>query len=140
MYYGAPMKSMTMRAKMYELGVTSSRSRPRVSNDNPYSESLFRTVKYHPRWPSEGFESLEAARLWVKSFTAWYNTKHRHSRIKFVTPAQRHMGEDKEILQKRHELYKEKKRLNKQRWSSGTRNWEHIKTVELNPEQKLEAA
>lgn len=58
---GAPMKSLTMRAKMYDLGVVTSRSRPRVSNDNPYSESLFRTVKYHPRWPSEGFKSLDDA-------------------------------------------------------------------------------
>lgn len=137
---GSPMKSMTMQSKMVDLGVASSRSRPRVSNDNAYSESLFRTVKYHPRWPSEGFESLEDARLWVQSFAIWYNTEHRHSRIKFVTPEQRHKGDDIEILLRREELYKKKKKQNPQRWSSDTRNWEYIKEVELNPEQHKEAA
>lgn len=137
---GAPMKSITMQAKMYELGVASSRSRPRVSNDNPYSESLFRTVKYHPRWPSEGFESLEAARLWVREFTGWYNTEHRHSRIKFVTPAQRHNDEDIAILQEREKLYEKHKQQNPVRWSAKTRNWDHITTVELNPEQNKQAA
>jgi putative transposase len=87
---GAPMKSLTMRANMYDLGVVNPRSRPRVSNDNPYSESLFRTVKYPPRWPSEGFKSLDEARKWVKEFVYWYNNEHRHSRIKFVTPNQRY--------------------------------------------------
>jgi hypothetical protein len=59
---------LTLQAKMHELGVISSRSRPRVSNDNPCSESLFRTLKYCPRWPSEGFKFLEGARQWVKGF------------------------------------------------------------------------
>src|SRR5690554_1736551 len=59
---GAPMKSQTMRAKAYDLGVTTSYSRPRVSNDNPFAESLFRTCKYRPEWPSQDFKSLEEAR------------------------------------------------------------------------------
>lgn len=137
---GSPMKSLTMQSKMYDLGVAGSRSRPRVSNDNPYSESLFRTVKYHPRWPSEGFESLEKARAWVKFFVEWYNNEHRHSRIKFVTPVQRHNGDDIEILKRREKLYHEKKTQNPQRWAANTRNWEHIKEVELNPEQNKQAA
>lgn len=137
---GAPMKSMTMHSKMVDLGVISSRSRPRVSNDNAYSESLFRTVKYYPRWPSEGFDSLEGARVWVKSFATWYNTEHRHSRIKFVTPEQRHTGDDIEILLRREELYEEQKKQNPLRWSTGTRNWGYIREVELNPEQNKEAA
>jgi len=137
---GSPMKSLTMQAKMYDLGVLGSRSRPRVSNDNPYSESLFRTVKYCPRWPSEGFESLEKARLWVHGFVGWYNNEHRHSRINFVTPAQRHRGEDTEILAKRHTLYANKKILNPSRWSSKTRNWTPAGPVELNPEKELKAA
>jgi transposase InsO family protein len=98
---GAPMKAQTMKAKMEELGVQSSYSRPRVSDDNPYSEALFRTLKYRPEWPSSGFVSLEAARDWVQNFVDWYNNKHRHSKINFVTPAQRHRGEDKVILEKR---------------------------------------
>ena len=95
---GSPMKSQTMQAKLYDLGIIPSHSRPRVSNDNPYSESLFRTLKYCPRWPSEGFESLESARKWTERFVAWYNEEHRHSQIRFVTPAQRHRGEDITIL------------------------------------------
>jgi len=137
---GAPMKSLTMRAKMYDLGVITSRSRPRVSNDNPYSESLFRTVKYHPRWPSEGFKSLDEARKWVKEFVYWYNNEHRHSRIKFVTPCQRHDGLDVEILAKRKELYQKKRNEHPQRWSKEERNWQPIGAVELNPEQHKEAA
>lgn len=137
---GAPMKCFTMQAKMYELGVVSSRSRPRVSNDNPYSESLFRTVKYCPRWPSEGFESLDKAREWIKEFTTWYNNEHRHSRIKFVTPSQRHDGLDKEILAARTELYKQKKNEHPQRWSKTERNWQPIGAVDLNPEKEPMAA
>ena len=137
---GSPMKSLTMRAKMYDLGVITSRSRPRVSNDNPYSESLFRTVKYHPRWPSEGFKSLDDAREWVKSFVTWYNNEHRHSRIKFVTPNQRHEGHDVEILAKRKALYRSKRNEHPERWSKKERNWQPIGDVELNPEQHKEAA
>jgi len=102
---GAPMKSSTLLAKMYELGITPSRGRPRVSNDNPYSESLFRTLKYCPQWPTQGFATLEAAQQWVCAFVQWYNHEHRHSRIRFVTPAQRHQGKDHDILAKRHTLY-----------------------------------
>ncbi len=137
---GAPMKSLTLQAKMYDLGVTSSRSRPRVSNDNPYSESLFRTVKYCPRWPSEGFKSLDNAREWVKEFVSWYNTEHRHSRIKFVTPNQRHEGLDVVILEKRKELYQQKRNEHPERWSGAERNWEPEGAVELNPEQHKQAA
>ncbi|EPM69936.1 integrase catalytic subunit [Pseudomonas syringae pv. actinidiae ICMP 18886] len=102
---GAPMKSVTLLSKMYELGITPSRGRPRVSNDNPYSESLFRTLKYCPQWPQDGFASLDAARLWVRDFMRWYNNDHRHSRIRFVTPTERHRGLDHQILARRHELY-----------------------------------
>ena len=130
---GGPMKSITLRAKLQELGVASSYSRPRVSNDNPYSESLFRTVKYHPRWPAEGFESLDAARLWLKDFVHWYNHEHRHSRIKFVSPAQRHRGEDINLLKKRHALYTRMKQRHPARWSTTTRNWQHESIVDLNP-------
>jgi transposase InsO family protein len=137
---GAPMKSLTMRAKMYDLGVVTSRSHPRVSNDNPYSESLFRTVKYHPRWPSEGFQSLDESRQWVKEFVYWYNNEHRHSRIKFVTPCQRHDGLDVEILAKRKVLYQTKRNEHPERWSKEERNWQPIGAVELNPERHKEAA
>ncbi len=135
---GAPMKSMTMKAKMEELGVLPSYSRPRVSNDNPYSEALFRTLKYRPEWPSSGFESLEATRDWVQNFSHWYNNEHRHSKINFVTPAQRHEGKDTELLQKRKKVLEEAKRSNPTRWSKDVRNCVPIGSVTLNPDKEIE--
>jgi putative transposase len=132
---GAPMKSSTLLAKLYELGVTPSRGRPRVSNDNPYSESLFRTLKYCPQWPAQGFADIDAARAWVRDFIAWYNSEHRHSRIRFVTPAQRHRGEDKEILARRDAVYQAARAAHPERWAGETRNWSPIGVVSLNPER-----
>lgn len=133
---GAPMKSLTLLTKLYDLGVTPSRGRPRVSNDNPYSESLFRTLKYCPQWPAQGFADLDAARVWVRDFIVWYNNAHRHSRIRFVTPAQRHRGDDKEILAKRDVVYQAAKAERPERWSGKTRDWSHISVVMLNPERQ----
>ena len=137
---GAPMKSSTLLAKLYDLGITPSRGRPRVSNDNPYSESLFRTLKYCPQWPVGGFADIEAARAWVRDFIVWYNQEHRHSRIRFVTPAQRHRGEDREILAGRHALYQRARARTPRRWSGRTRNWEPIGAVALNPERQVQMA
>ena len=133
---GAPMKAQTMKAKMEELGVLPSYSRPRVSDDNPYSESLFRTLKYRPEWPSSGFESLEAARDWVQKFVDWYNNKHRHSKLNFVTPEQRHQGEDKAILESRELVLEMAKRANPLRWSRDVRNCQPAGPVSLNPEKE----
>lgn len=137
---GSPMKSLTMLTKMQELGVMASRSRPSVSNDNPYSESLFRTCKYARNWPSEGFKNLEEVRAWCQRFVNWYNTEHCHSGINFVTPQQRHLGVDEAILQKRHALYQDAKQKHPQRWSKQTRNWEKPKEVKLNPDKDHQAA
>ena len=98
---GSPMKAQTMRVKLEELGISPSYSRPRVSNDNAYSESLFRTLKYCPAWPSHGFATLEDARAWMLKFVDWYNNRHCHSALKFVTPSQRHRGQDKVLLKQR---------------------------------------
>lgn len=130
---GAPMKSLTLLSKMYELGVTPSRSRPRVSNDNPYSESLFKTLKFCPQWPSTGFADLDAARSWVRDFIRWYNEEHRHSQINFVTPAERHAGKDTAILFKRDALYQQARARHPERWSGNTRNWTPRGAVTLNP-------
>jgi putative transposase len=138
------MKSQTMQAKLYGLGIAPSHSRPRVSNDNPYSESLFRTLKYCPQWPSQGFETVNAARKWVGVFANWYNEEHRHSQIRFVTPAERHQGEDKEILVKRDRVYAQARKRNPSRWPGETWNWTPVDTAALNPEraseEKAEAA
>ncbi|GHD81189.1 hypothetical protein GCM10011419_26780 [Vogesella fluminis] len=132
------MKSATLLSKMYDLGVTPSRGRPRVSNDNPYSESLFRTLKYCPQWPKDGFADLESARAWVRDFIHWYNHEHRHSRIRFVTPAERHVGKDREILAKRDALYRQARECCPERWSRDTRNWQPVGAVALNPERERE--
>ncbi len=131
---GSPMRSFTMQAKMRDLGVASSYSRPRVSNDNPYSESLFRTTKYHHSWPKDGFKNLSEARAWVTSFVDWYNKIHKHSGIKYVTPEQRHKGLDARLLLNRKVTYLKAQQENPSRWSSSIRNWDFIDEVALNPE------
>jgi len=135
---GSPMKGATMLGMLQNLGVVPSFSRPSVSNDNPYSESLFRTMKYKPSYPSKPFSSLEKARVWVHEFVRWYNTEHRHSMIQFVTPEQRHQGEDISILKKRKAVYEMAKRQRPERWSGNTRNWEHQAETWLNPPANLE--
>ena len=139
---GTPMKGATMLATLERLGIVPSFSRPSVSNDNPYSESLFRTLKYRPEYPDDRFEDIEQARQWVKSFVRWFNNDHRHSALKFVTPHQRHTGQDRQILAERKQVYETAKATNPLRWSGETRDWDAIETVSLNPskEQSKEAA
>jgi putative transposase len=132
---GAPMKSLMLKAKMEELGVQSSYSRPSVSNDNQYSESTFKTLKYRPNWPSSGFKTLEEARDWVHEFVDWYNNKHKHSKINFVTPAQRHQGKDGEILAHRKAVLTAAKEKNSIRWAKDIRNCEPVGSVMLNPDK-----
>ena len=117
------------------LGVKPSYSRPRVSDDNAYAESLFRTAKYRPEFPTKGFADLEQARTWAAGFVRWYNFDHRHSGIRYVSPAQRHAGQDHAILATRHEVYVTARELNPVRWSGDTRNWMPIGPVTLNPER-----
>jgi transposase InsO family protein len=88
---GGPMKAAKMLATLQRLGVMQSFSRPSVSDDNPYSESLFRTLKYTPAYANHPFESLTAAREWVDRFAHWYNEEHLHSGIRYVTPGQRYV-------------------------------------------------
>jgi len=135
---GSPMKGSTMLATLQRLGIMASFSRPGVSNDNPFSESLFRTMKYRPHYPSRPFASQEEARDWVDRFIEWYNFEHRHSAIRYVTPAERHHGRETEILERRHQIYKRAKRRHPERWSGKTRNWNPITTVRLNPQLKDE--
>jgi transposase InsO family protein len=130
---GSPMKGATMLATLQRLGVMPSFSRPSVSDDNPYSEALFKTLKYHPGFPDKPFDSLQEAREWVAGFQHWYNEVHRHSALKFVTPAQRHRGEDIAILEQRHALYEAAKARHPERWSGPVRNWEPETIVYLNP-------
>ncbi len=137
---GSPMKGATMLETLYALGITPSRSRPRVSNDNAYAESLFKTVKYRPNYQPKGFKTLSEAREWVHEFVKWYNNDHHHSGINFLTPAQRH-SEDfgLEVLANRKAVYEEARLKNPCRWSKGTRNWSIADKVYLNPEKTEKA-
>lgn len=132
---GSPMKGATMLATLQDLGVVPTFSRPSVSNDNPFSESLFKTLKYRPHYPARAFESLLAARQWVGQFVHWYNREHRHSAIRFVTPHERHEGLENGLLQRRDDVYEAAKAANPQRWSGATRNWQPVRVVHLNPDQ-----
>lgn len=138
---GSPMKAATFLATLEKLGVQSSFSRPRVSNDNPYSESLFKTMKYRPKYPGNGFSNLEDARKWVSQFVSWYNCIHLHSGINFITPYQRHYGLDIDIIKNRIKIYNEARAKHPERWSKDIRNWSLPKYVTLNPmkEEEIES-
>jgi putative transposase len=130
---GPAMKGKTVLAMMQDLGIVPSFSRPRVSDDNPFSEALFRTMKYRPNYPDRPFLSLEAAQTWVDEFVRWYNEDHQHSGIRFVTPAQRHDGHDHAILANRARVYAAARRSRPDRWTRTTRNWSPVAVVRLNP-------
>jgi transposase InsO family protein len=130
---GGPMKGSTMLATLHRLGVLASFSRPRVSDDNPYAEALFRTLKYRPGYPRKPFETIEAARAWVAGFVAWYNSEHLHSSIRYVTPDSRHEQADPAILAARHRVYRAAHARTPSRWTGITRNWTPIGAVALNP-------
>jgi len=134
---GSPMKGATMKTTLEKLGIIASYSRPRVSNDNPFSEALFRTCKYRPNWPAKGFATKAEAQAWVKSFAGWYNGEHLHSGIRFVTPDERHAGHDRATLDSRASLYANAKAQNPERWSGKTRNWQPAGPVWLNPETDM---
>lgn len=135
---GAAQRSFTLRAKLQELGIEPSYSRPGVSDDNAFIESWFRTMKYMPSFPSRGFTTMEAARDWAMRFVTWYNGEHRHSQIGFVTPVQRHTGASGKILAHRRDIYAQAKATHPQRWSRHTRCWSEPDHVWLNPPSKTE--
>jgi transposase InsO family protein len=135
---GKPMRGSTMIATLQWLGIVPSFSRPHVCNDNPYSEALFRTLKHTPAYPRLPFASRDAARQWVARFVSWYNTEHRHSAIRYVTPDERHAGADVAILARRRLLYERARRRTPRRWSGNTRNWAPVADVLLNPEPTAE--
>jgi transposase InsO family protein len=130
---GNAMRAATLETRLEELGVLRSFSRPRVSNDNPYSESLFRTVKYRPDYPRRPFNSVEEACSWACAFVDWYNHQHRHSGIRFVTPDQRHSGQAVAICSQRAQLYEQARQRHPRRWSRSTRCWRQPEVVWINP-------
>ena len=134
---GASMKAGKTLALLSRSGVTFSHSRPRVSNDNPYSEPLFRTLKYSGDYlyPRDGFESLEQAQHWFDGFVEHYNEHHRHRGTRMVTPGQRYRGEDVEILKRRRQTMKVAREKALRRWIQGKMlNCDPVGVVWLNPE------
>jgi hypothetical protein len=132
---GATLKATTVLAMLHWLGIKPSYSRPRVSDDNAFAEALFRTAKYRPEFPTKGFADLDAARQWAARFVQWYNHEHRHSGIRYVTPAQRHAGQDGCLLAARHAVYQRARERHPRRWSRQTRNRTPVAAVTLNPER-----
>lgn len=130
---GPAMKGGTLLATLHRLGVDTSYSRPSVSNDNAFSESIFATLKHVPSYPRKPFESLEAARVWVHEFVRWYNTEHLHRSIRFVTPLDRHEGRDQAVLAARAGVYAAAKEQRPGRWSGPVRCWDPVEEVVLNP-------
>lgn len=132
---GGPMKAQTLLVMMQNLGIAYTRSRPSVSDDNPYSESLFKTLKYRAELPIKPFASLLQARNYMAQLVHWYNEVHQHSSIAYVTPSIRHAGLDQAILKQRKAVYEAAKAKHPERWSKQTRQWGYVDTVHLNPER-----
>jgi len=130
---GAAMRGSTMIATLQWLGVVPSFSRPHVSDDNPYSEALFRTLKHTPAYPHLPFADIISAERWVTRFVDWYNGVHRHSAIRYVTPDERYFGQEHAVLARRRELYQRARAANPERWTGATRNWTPVGLVTLNP-------
>lgn len=113
---GASMKAAETLAVLDRFGVHNSHSRPRVSDDNPYSEAFFKTLKYTGRYPKNGFFEIEDARRWLEEFVGHYNHERRHSGINWVQPAVRHAGVDAEVLKKRAQTLEAARRKHPERW------------------------
>jgi putative transposase len=100
---GSAMTSKTVAQLLLDLGVIKTHSRPYVSDDNPFSEAQFKTLKYHPAYP-ERFGSLEDARAWARSLVLWYNTDHHHTGLSLLTPASVHQGQVATVLAARQDV------------------------------------
>lgn len=130
---GSPMKGATLKVTLQRLGIFASYSRPGVSDDNPFVESLIGTMKARVGYPKKPFESLEEAQAWVDSFVRWYNEEHRHSALNWVTPMARHTGEESKLLRRREETYRSARARHPERWSRDIRNCKPAPPVTLNP-------
>jgi transposase InsO family protein len=130
---GNVMRATTLESRLEVVGVLGSISRPRVSSDNPYLEVLLRTAKYGPDYPRRPFANTEEPCLCVASFVDWYNHRHRHSGIKFVTTHQCHSGQTVEFCRLRAVIYKKAKQRHPRRWSRFIGCWVQSAVVWFNP-------
>ena len=133
---GGPMKGATLKATLDRLGILTSYSRPRVSDDNPFVESLFGTMKGRVSYPRKPFETIDQAQAWVDTFVHWYNEEHRHGALNWVTPIARHTGEEHGLLQRREQTYLKAQQRHPERWSRHIRNCSPAPAVTLNPAKK----
>ena len=92
-------------------------------------------MKYRPQYPLKPFADVTEARQWVTGLVEWYNHEHRHSAIRFITPAQRHEGLDDKLLDNRKAVYEAARAKHPQRWRGSSRNWQKIQAVHLNPDK-----
>ncbi len=115
---GSPMTAKCTAQLLADLGVTQSLSRPRVSDDNPYSEAQFKTLKYHPSFPGR-FDSIEDAQRFCRSFFPWYNDEHRHGGIAMLSPATVHAGLAKETLAGRQKALEAAYQAHPERFPNG---------------------
>ncbi len=137
---GSPMKGATLLETLRRLEIEPSFSRPRVSNDNAFSEAVFRTCKYVPDFPVRGFATIDQARTWVAGFVRWYNGEHLHSALRYVTPNDRHKGRDTKILAERARVIEQARTRRPDRWSREIRDLEPVGEVWLNPDRDPNAA
>ncbi|WAC70968.1 integrase core domain-containing protein [Roseateles sp. SL47] len=107
-----------------------------LHGDNAFVESLFRTAKYRPEFPEKGFAGLGGVRELARKFVHGYNRDHRHSGIRYVSPAQRHDGVDVAILAARYDVYGKARQRSPGRRSGDARDWSHVTVVTLNPERE----
>lgn len=130
---GNPMRGVTILVLFFSLGILPSYSRPRVSNDNPFSESLFKTLKYRAGYPRR-FKDINHARRWISDFANWYNTEHRHSGIGHITPNDRHDGRAAQIMAHRNQVLQNARKDHPERWPNGQMHWQEHPVVYLNPD------
>lgn len=136
---GSAMRSKTVAQLMADLGITKTHSRPYVSNDNPYSEAQFKTLKYHHSFPGQ-FGSLEDARSFLKVFFLWYNNQHRHSGIAMMTALDVHTGNSSSIRQQRQQVLHQAYRQHPQRFVKGQPQTQSLpKAVWINKPQQEES-
>ena len=137
---GSPMIAKSLAMLLADLGVTKSHSRPHVSDDNPYSESQFKTMKYRPDYP-ERFGCVIDARTWSRSFIGWYNHEHHHSALGLMTPADVHFGRAAQIRQKRQQVLQMAYEQHPERFVKGLPQPPQLpEAVWINPPQKAEQA
>ncbi len=131
------MASKTVAQLLADLGVTKTHSRPHVSNDNPYSEAQFKTLKYRPDYPT-AFGSVEDARAWTRAFVGWYNHEHHHSGLGLLTPAVVHHGHAEDVRTKRQAVLAAAQAMHPERFVRGTPRVPEVPSaVWINPPQRV---